>query len=262
MDNGIEKLIKQLAVQGGTITAKKFGKVGVEYTKADIADVVTVADLAANKAIIAGIKEEYPDHDIISEEIPSGARTSNYAWIIDPLDGTRNFVTKMPLFCTMIAFTKNDEVRMAAIYDPIHKDLYFARKGRGAFLNGRKIKCSDTKIWERSFGLGTGVMNPQKHTPEVMRLLMASAKNKVFWMGILGSVGISMTSVAAGKRDWAFSLSGSLWDYAPVSLMLEEAGCTVTNTQGKPWKLGDQGMIVGNKYLQPKLLKLIKKALR
>lgn len=259
MEKGVERLIKQLAVRAGALTAKKFGKVGVKYTKANIADVVTEADLMANKIIVDGIKKRYPGHDIISEELPPAARSSPYVWIIDPLDGTRNFVTRMPLFCTMIGFAKNNVVQLAAIYDPIHKNLYFAQKGRGAFLNGKRIHCSATKAWHQSFGSSTA--NWSKRVPRVMKRLAAAAEKESFWMSSLGSGGITMTSVASGKRDWACSLGHFVWDYAAPFLILKEAGCAVTDAHGKPWKLGSDGMIAGNPYLQPKILKLVREAL-
>jgi myo-inositol-1(or 4)-monophosphatase len=220
-----EGLIKQLVIQAGTLTAKKFGKVGIKYSKRDPGDVVTEADLAANRMIIKGIKSHYPDHDIISEEIPSDERKSNYVWIIDPLDGTRNFVSKTPLFCTMICLVKNDELQLSAIYDPIHKDLYFAKKGKGAFLNGKRMQCSETKQWKRSFGCGPVNMNAKKGVNKVMKRLITAGENETFWLSGLGSTGISMMAVASGKRDWGFSLSGEIWDYAPVFLILKEAGC-------------------------------------
>jgi len=259
MNRDAENLIKQLATKAGMVTARKFGKVGVKYTKANVADVVTEADLAANRVIIKGIRSMFPDHDIISEEVPNGERRSKYVWTIDPLDGTRNFVTKMPLFCTMIGFAKDDEMQLATIYDPIHKGLYFAKKGHGAFLNGKRIRCSDTKKWERSFGCGPSSWG--KRAPKVLKHIATAAEKEPIWLSMLGSAGIAMTSVASGKRDWAFSLGGGIWDYAPGFLILKEAGCTVTRLDGKDWKLGDVGMVFGNKYLQPKILKLVKQAL-
>ena len=102
----------------------------------------------------------------------------------------------------------------------------------------------------------------RKRVPRVMKYLAITAEKETFWLSALGSIGITMTSVASGKRDWAFSLSYLAWDHAPVSLILKEAGCLVTDLRGKDWKLGSDGMVVGNQHLQPRLLKLIKKALR
>jgi myo-inositol-1(or 4)-monophosphatase len=256
-----ERLIQHLAVAGGITTLQYFRRVSIAYTKKSSVDVVSKADLAANKIIIGGIRKNFPDHDIVSEETGPGPGRSEYVWIVDPLDGSLNFVAKIPFFCTMLAFAKGNDVLLAAIYDPIHGDLCFAKKGGGAFLNNKRIHCSYTKHWRQSLGVGTGMMDPKKSAPQAMQLLMASALRTPFVMSIFGSIGISMMSVASGERDWAFSLSGGLWDYAPVSLILQEAGCLVSNRQGNPWKLGDQGMIAGNQHLQPKLLRLIKKAL-
>jgi myo-inositol-1(or 4)-monophosphatase len=250
-----DKLIKALALEAGVAIQKKFGQVGVKYTKKNPADVVTEADLAANKIIIKGIRKAYPDHDILSEELPWPTRKSPYLWIIDPLDGTRNFASGTPFFCTMIGLAKDDEMQLAAIYDPTHDDLYFARKGGGAFLNGKKIICSRTKEWKYSFGCGTSEMDI--HSNDSRKKLIAIAQKEPFWMGALGSIGLSMVYVAAGKRDWAYCWGGEIWDYAPTLLILEEAGCIVTDLNGKPWNLESKSMVVGNKYLQSKLLDII-----
>jgi myo-inositol-1(or 4)-monophosphatase len=162
----------------------------------------------------------------------------------------------------MICLVKDKEVQLSAIYDPIHKDLYFAKKGAGAFLNGKRMRCSDTKQWKRSFGCGPVNMNAKKGVNKVMKRLITVGEKETFWLSGLGSTGISMMAVASGKRDWGFSLSGEIWDYAPVSLILKEAGCKITALDGKPWRLGTEGMVVGNKHLQPRLLKLIKEALK
>lgn len=92
--------------------------------------------------------------------------------------------------------------------------------------------------------------------------LARTAEKETFWLSVFGSIRITMSAVASGKRDWAFSLSGSVWDYAPVYLILKEAGCRVTGLDGKSWKFGNNGMVVGNPHLQPRLLKLVRKALR
>jgi myo-inositol-1(or 4)-monophosphatase len=150
MDVGIEKLIQKLALDAGKDVAKKFGKGGMKYTKTDFVDVVPEAGHAANRPIISRIRKKYPEHESISEEMPLPTRTPKYVWTIKPLDGTRNFVTRMPLICTMISFAVDNRIQLAAIYDPAHNDPYFALKGRGAYLDGKRTHCSGTREWERT----------------------------------------------------------------------------------------------------------------
>src|SRR3989344_3946052 len=140
----MENFIKQLVRDSGKILSSKFGKIGVSHTKANPLDVVTQADLLADKLIVGRIKKKFPKHAIISEE--SGEHNQHrYKWIIDPLDGTSNFASKIPLFVTQLAFVEGDDVKFSALFDPIHDKLYFAQKGKGSFLNGRKIACSCNK---------------------------------------------------------------------------------------------------------------------
>lgn len=252
----VKEFIVDITKQAGRETLKFFGNTGVKYTKRDAADVVTEADLVSNRMLVERIQAEYPTHALISEELGESGGTSEYRWIIDPLDGTRQFATHTPSFCTMVGLAKGGEMEIAAIYDPLHDELFFAEKGAGASLNGNPIHCSETSEWENSFG-SCGPRQSKERAPFLARLLKAADTEKgSFWLSIFGSAGISMCYVACGRRDWGFSLSGSLWDTAAPSLILQEAGCEVSNLQGQLWKLGDGGLFFGNPHLQPKVVEL------
>jgi myo-inositol-1(or 4)-monophosphatase len=155
----MDTFIKQLAKTGGEIVGKKFGKIGVKYTKKDAKDVVTEADLAANKVITNAIKKKYPNHSIISEETGEEMTGSDYCWIIDPLDGTLNFATNVPLFGTMIGLAYKGEMILSAIYFPCTKEMLFAKRGKGAFLNGKRVHCSAQKKWNQSYGIFSVLLN-------------------------------------------------------------------------------------------------------
>lgn len=251
----MEKFIKRITKEAGAAILKKFGKVGVKYTKTDAADVVTAADLAANRIIIRAIKKAYPAHAIISEETGEYQTGAEYCWIIDPLDGTRNFVKRTPMFAVMIALAHKGKIEFATIYNPCTDELFFAQKGYGVFLNGRKISGPSAKIWENSWGLAGSHMSG-KNAVDLRKLLKSSGKGRL-WMSALGSIGISATYLADGRRDWWVSRGGHLWDYAAASLILTEAGRKVTNFKGEPWSLKDREMLAANKYLHSKLLKIM-----
>jgi len=251
----MEKFIKQITKEAGAAILKRFGKVGIKYTKADATDVVTEADLTANNIIIEAIKKKYPSHAIISEETGEHQNGAEYCWIIDPLDGTRNFLTRTPMFAVMIGLAHNGKMELATIYNPCTDELFFAKKGEGTFLNSKKVTCSKQRVWKNSWGLASVNMS-EKNAANLHKLLKYSEKEK-FWMSALGSAGVSAMYQADGRRDWRASQGGGLWDYAAASLILSEAGCKVTNFKGEPWSLKDRELLSANKYLHPKLLKIM-----
>lgn len=256
----MEEFIKNITREAGLAVLEKFKKVGIAYTKTNISDVVTEADLVSNKIIVEAIKTKYPEHGIISEEIPAEGIDREYVWIIDPLDGTRNFATKTPLFGVMVALTKNKVVQMSVIFDPVHDEFFFAKFGKGAFLNGERIHCSETKEWEHSFGCANASLSPNKVA--YFNAIAAIAKDKSFWMSGFGSVATASTYVADARRDWYCSSGSKVWDYAPAALMMSEAGCVVTNFRGEPWTLSDTNIVSANKYLHPQLLKIAQESIK
>lgn len=251
----METFIKQITKEAGTIILKKFGKIEVKYTKKDVTDVVTKADLMANKIIISAIKKKYTTHAIISEETGEHQIGSEYCWIIDPLDGTRNFSRKTPMFAVMISLAHNGEIKLATIYNPCTDELFFAQKGKGTFLNGKKIHCSKHKFLENSWGIINSVMT-ERNMINLKKFINHSEKEK-FWISALGSSGVSAMYLANDRRDWWISQGGGVWDYASPSLILSEAGCKATNLKGEPWSIKDRELLAANKYLHPKLSKIL-----
>lgn len=256
-----EHLIQDIAVKAGKEVLKKFGKVGVKYTKETPVDVVTEADLIANRLIVRNIKKYFPADGIISEELPEERGKAEHVWIIDPIDGTRNFVKGIPFFCVMIARMRAGVTELAVVYDPVHGELFYAKKGRGAYLNKKKIHASRVKQWEYSSGAVSSRVFEGKYG-RVAKMLITEAKRTAPWASAMGSAGLRGVYVAAGRQDWCYSFNPLAWDLAAPALVLKEAGCIVTTPEGKPWKPGDTGIVAGNRYLQPKLLRLVRKALK
>jgi myo-inositol-1(or 4)-monophosphatase len=252
-----DAFIQNIARKGGVSAMKLFGKSGVKYTKSDFLwDVVTKADLVVEKIITEAIHRRYPEHGILAEEIIRTNEDAEYVWIIDPIDGTANFASKVPMFGIMIALAHKKKIILSVIYLPATKELYFAKQGKGAFLNGKRIHCSRTSEFSRSYGMCSSSI-PTRTGLFFQNLLRVDKKNKLM-LGAFGSVAANASYVAAGRRDWIVQLVGALWDFAPVSLMLKEAGCKVTDTNGKPWKFGMLEMVAANPTLHKELLKLTK----
>ena len=255
--NKMESFIKKIAKKAGKAIYRKYGKIGVKYTKTDASDVVTEADLIANKIIVDAIRRKYPNHSIISEETGEHKADSEYCWIIDPLDGTTNFARRAPLFVTQIALVKNGELELAAVYDICAKEMFFAKKGAGAFRDCKRIFCSKINNFADTQGLLSIRLN-EKNFNVTERLYKYSIKNSTpCWVSSIGSAGIGSAYLADGRRDWRISNGGKVWDYAPTTLLMQESGCKVTNLKGESWSLEDREQISANPDIHKVLLEAL-----
>jgi myo-inositol-1(or 4)-monophosphatase len=255
--NEAERFMSKILVSAGKKTLKLFGKAGVKYTKKNISDVVTEADLISNKYIINEIRKKYPDFSIISEETKEYEKKSDYVWTVDPLDGTRNFSSKSPLYGVMMALLYKNEIILGGVYIPFTKELFTAKKGKGAFRNGKRIFCSQNKEFEHSYGICGSRFKAQER--KIFTNIFNNSNNEDFWIFAAGCAAIMTAYMADGRKDW-FILSGcsNIWDMAPTYIILKEAGCIITNLKGEKWSLGDNVMMAGNPHIQKKILMLVK----
>jgi myo-inositol-1(or 4)-monophosphatase len=249
----ISEFIQELALGAGKITLDFFDKAEVQYTKAHALDVVTQADLRANAFIVDAIRSKFPHDGIISEETGESKTDAEFVWIIDPLDGTLNFSKGIPLYAVMIARTAKGVVEHAVIYDPVHDDMYFAEKGKGAFHNGKPMTCSQADSIEASVIFTTSSSN--KSRALLAKIVPNDGKGKLYLTAYM-CMGLGLAHVACGKRDAAvIQGSGQMWDYAPGALLMEEAGCKVTTVDGKPRGLMDLEIVAANPALHEKIMR-------
>ena len=254
----MEKFIQTIAQKAGSAVLRKFGKVGVKYMKSQaLWDCVTEADLVSERVMLSAINKKYPAHGFISEEAGSYNPDADYVWIIDPIDGTYNFAMGVPQFGVMVGLAFRHEMVLSAIHLPATKELFFAAKGRGAYLNGMRIHRSSTKRLHNSFGSGSSSI--RERTARFLLKLVAAAKAEDIQFGSMASIAVNACYTACGRRDWMVALTGALHDFAPVSLVLKEAGCKVTDMRGNPWKFGQLEMLAANPTLHRQLLKLTKR---
>lgn len=202
----MEKFIKELAVRAGNIVGKKFGVAKITNHKSHSLDFVTEADLLSNRYIVQQIKNKFPNHGIISEELGNYNVSKDFIWIIDPIDGTINFAKGIPLFVVLIALAERGKIILSSIYDPVHKELFFAKKGKGSFLNDKKIKCSNYKFITQSTGMLSDRVNTQRI--KILSELSKLNKEENFSINIFSSIGVSAACVASGRSDWAISVGG------------------------------------------------------
>src|SRR3989344_835311 len=217
----MDTFIQKIARSAGVAVMKKFGKVGVKYMKSDaLWDCVTEADLISDRLMVSAIKKQYPTHGIISEESGSYNHDADYVWIIDPIDGTHNFASRVPQFGVMVCLAYRGDVVLSVVNLPATKEFFFGKAGKGTYLNGKKIRCSPTKRLHNSFGCGSSSI--QTRTARFLLKLVQAAKAEDIQFGSLASMSVNACYTACGRRDWMVALTGALHDFAPVYLILKE----------------------------------------
>ena len=243
------------AKEAGEILLKYFHKALKVKQKGAKGNIVTNADLAAEKYIINAIRKKYPTHSILSEEMgEKKIGESEYKWIIDPLDGTRNFASDIPFFSVLIALTKKEKIILGVIYDPIHDELFYAEKGKGAYLNNKKIRVSREKSL-RGAVVKLGWVWSRKRFKKVGRYYARFSKY-TSWIRRYGSVS-SLAYLACGRLDVAIHIGAYPWDYAAPSIICKEAGAKVTDLKGNPYDISKREILAANPRLHKFVLKNI-----
>ena len=227
-------------------------------------DFVTEVDKAAEAAIIEILREAYPDFGILAEESGQsagrGSQDSEYQWIIDPLDGTTNFIHGMPQYAVSIALAKSGIVEQAVVFDPNRNELFTASKGGGAFLNERRIRVSKRLKLQDSL-LGTGFPYRMFDQIDTYLAIFKELAQKTAGMRRPGAASLDLAYVACGRYDgfWEFGLAP--WDMAAGALLVTEAGGLVSDMRGDATYLESGNIIAGTPKVFAPLLKLIEEKL-
>lgn len=248
--NEFETLLRNAATEAGNLIKRRFQTHFSIDHKDGINNLVTEVDKQSEQLIRKMINEQFPEHGIIGEEFEIKETKSRYRWVIDPIDGTTNFAHGVPVCCVSIALMDGEETLMGAVYNPMLNEFFFARKEKGAFLNGRPIHVSENEDFRRAF-LVTGF---PYHFPQDGKDI-TKAFSQLVCLGLpvrrMGAAAIDLCWVACGRFDgfWEYNLQP--WDVAAGYLILREAGGKVTNFQGEEavvWKketLATNGKIHG-----------------
>lgn len=251
----INPKFKKVAIQSikeaGRVLKKNFRKNIKVFFKKDLTPITDV-DLKANEIIVKIIKKNFPSHGIVSEE--SGGRFGKeFIWIIDPLDGTRNYTKGFPFFSVSLALLKEREPILGIVFNPLNGELYLAEKGEGAYLNGEKIKVNKINNLSKvilSFNKGQDLEGG-------LRILMKIAPHIGtfrFW----GSVHLEMCQIALGKIEGCLVSKLAFYDAIAGAFIVKEAGGRVTDFEGRDWQINTKNILVTNGKIHNQLLKLIK----
>ncbi|RZT97712.1 inositol monophosphatase family protein [Rivibacter subsaxonicus] len=250
--------IKAARAAGALINRAALDIERVQVTAKSHNDFVTEIDHAAEQAVIETLLEAYPGHGILAEESgrEHGARDSDYVWIIDPLDGTTNFIHGFPVYAVSIALAYRGQVQQAVVFDPSRNDLFFASKGRGAFLNDRRIRVSKrTRLLESLVGTGF----PFRKGDNFKRYMKMFEEVSTACAGLRrpGAASLDLCYVAAGWYDGFFETGLQPWDCAAGSLIITEAGGLVGNFTGESDYLHQRELVAGNPKVYAQLVGIL-----
>jgi len=254
---GIINTAVQAAKQAGDFLWDNFGKVSNIERKGD-RDFATNLDKEAEKIIIKKVKDKFKDHGIIAEESGRENIDRDYLWIIDPLDGTHNFMRNIDIFGVSIGVVYKQEFVAGVIYMPKDKELYTGEKGSGAYKNGKKISVSsNSSLKECSISFDSSI----RYSPEVMLKTLGKLAKEVFNVRMLGSSARILSYVAEGKLDFAVEFHDRPWDFAGGVSIIEEAGGKLTTLKGEPLTYKSIGYIASNKAVYGKVSKIVNSCL-
>ncbi len=247
----------EAAREAGRFLKLGIGKVRtIEVKAGDERNLVSEMDKGAEERIISIIRRNYPSHAILAEESGGSLAPAEYRWIIDPLDGTTNYLHGVPIFSVSIGIERRGELVAGVVYDPNQDEMFTAEKGGGAFLNGKRLKVSSSSVLSESL-LVTGfpynvTENPDNAVEHFVHFLMEARGVRR-----LGSAAIDLCYVAAGRFDAFWEVSLSPWDMAAGALLVQEAGGRITDMQGAPLNIYKKSVLASNGPIHEAMLKII-----
>lgn len=232
---------------------------GFHIDKKGTIDLVTEVDLECERMCRALLAERFPTHDILAEELSSGPlqpSSSRYRWVFDPLDGTTNYAHGLPVFCASLALQIDGRTEVGAIYDPTRKELFTGERGEGAFLNGARLRVSETDDLLDALlvtGFPYDVHQKLDQLVGMFRAFLGEARA----VRRLGSAALDLCYVAAGRFDAFWEQSLKPWDVAAGALIAEEAGGRVTGMDGTPFDPAAAHLVASNGRIHGAMLRVI-----
>jgi myo-inositol-1(or 4)-monophosphatase len=250
--------VKAARAAGAIINRAALDIERLQVTTKNPRDFVTEVDHASERVIIDTLLEAYPGHAILAEESGQthGARHSEYQWIIDPLDGTTNFIHGLPTYAVSIALAHRGQVQQAVVYDPARNDMFYASKGRGAYLNDRRLRVSKRTRMADSL-IGTGF--PFRKGDNFHRYLqmLEQVMQQAAGLRRPGAAALDLCYVAAGWYDGFFETGLQPWDVAAGALLVTEAGGLIGNFTGEADYLHQREIVAGNPKIYGQLVHML-----
>ena len=248
---------KQAAKIAGEFLLQHYGKVPQEAIRKKAAsDFLSFVDEKSEEIIVNVIREKYPEHAILAEEGGAEDTSSAYRWIIDPLDGTTNYLAQVPVFSVSIALQKDDELLLGVIYEPLRDELFWAEKGKGAFLNDAQIHVSNKTQLKDSL-IATGFPFKSKQFLGTYLSAFEEIFDNCMGMRRLGSAAVDLAYVAAGRFDGFWEIGLNPWDVAAGAVLIQEAGGQVSDFWLGPNFMTSNYLLSANKDIQKQLSTIV-----
>ncbi len=249
----------EAALEAGKFLRKNIGKVrDIQRKGGQEKNLVTEIDKQSEAIIITHIRKHFPQHDILAEESgsKSGNASSEFRWVIDPLDGTTNYTHSLPVFCVSIGVEHEGTIECGVIYDPNFDELFTAERGKGAFLNKKRLHVSQTSTLNTSLlvtGFPYNIVDNPLHAVEhfVHFLMQAQAVRR------MGSAAIDLAYTAAGRYDGFWEVALNPWDMAAGALLVEEAGGTMSDFSGNPFNIYKPEILASNGLIHPAMIDIL-----
>ena len=252
----IDKVV-EIAREAGTAVRKGFGKKhSLEY-KTNLSNFVTETDKESERIIIDFIKKEFPSHSVLAEESGEHRSSSEYLWVIDPLDGTSNFAHGLPIFSVSIGVQKNGETICGAVYDVMRDEMFYAEMGSGSYCNSERLSVSINDDLKKSM-LVTGFPYDISENPDFAMERFNAFLKEARAIRRLGSAAIDFCYVASGVFDGFWEVSLNSWDACAGSLIVEEAGGVVTDFNEKRITKGTKQYLASNGKVHQAMIDILK----
>lgn len=251
------KVAVQATLAGGRVLQRHAGK--LKQTQAWMkgpSDWVTDVDHASEKAILRVIRRAFPDHAVKAEESAPTGGSAGYLWMIDPLDGTSNYMHSFPMYAVSVALARGRQLEVGVIYDPTRRELFTAQRGAGAWLNGRRIRVSPAREFDRAF-LATGFPFRAKRLLDPYLESFRRIFSRTGLIRRAGSAALDLAYTACGRLDGFWELSLSAWDMAAGALLIQEAGGRVSDFFGKGTFLSSGHIVAGNRFVHARLVRIL-----
>ena len=244
------------ATDAGALLKRRF-RTGVSVQQKGVADIVTATDLEAQAGVVRRLRRRFPDHGILAEEGLDAAPGAEWRWILDPLDGTKNFARGIPTFCVSIAAEYRGRVELGVVYDPIHDELFVGARGSGAWLNGRPIRVSRVADLRSAF-VATGC--PHRVGRYVQSVALTFGRFAARSLGVRdrGAGALDLCYVACGRFDGYWEIDQSPWDIAAGGLIVEEAGGRMSDFGGGPFDIYGGETVASNARVHERIIGVLK----
>ena len=244
-----------LAREAGRILRRRF-RTAVPVTVKGPADIVTATDIEVQSLIVRRIRRKFPTHGILAEEGLDATAGTEWRWIVDPLDGTKNFAHGLPSFCVSIAAERDGRVELGVVLDPVHDELFLAIRGCGAWCNGRRIRVSEARALRQSF-LGTGLPHRVRRFAGSVGRTFSRFATLSLGVRDRGAGALDLCYVACGRFDGYWEIDQSPWDIAAGGLIVEEAGGRMSSFHGGPFDIFGGETVASNGKIHDQILAVL-----